>query len=205
MFTFVRGLVVESPARVVSANERGVVFQISKAQANALGHAETALVESPLHGASFRAEIESLDRARAQVSVSRLEPFDKYMERRQLSRVVPDHPMLVRVHTGENSVNGRVADISASALAADLDLRAVVKLQGARLVDLEVWGEERGPGALCDFETQGRLQRICEIEDVSGQACRAVIEMDAYPALDKTLRRYVARRQREILTELEVA
>ena len=65
--------------------------------------------------------------------------------------------------------------------------------------------EDRGTEGLCDFEVTGHLRRMVQHEVAGNPAARVVIGMDTYPALAEVLARYVARRQREILSELEAS
>jgi hypothetical protein len=202
---FVDGVVLEGEADVVTADPGGVILQVDRRVLAAITRSGSALIESPLHGATYRATLEAVDPARAYVSLCALEPFDSYHERRGDTRTVPGTPMLVRVHGLGREASGRVVDLSPGSLAADFDQEGFARVAGADLVRLAVWGEPGTCTVLDDFETTARIQRTFLHQEEGRCACRAVLVLDTYPALERALRRYVARRQREVLTELRLA
>ncbi len=204
-FAFVDGVVVESAARVVSADPGGLVLAIDRGQLAALETTRTLLVESPLHGTTFRAEVEVVDHRRGLVSIRDLTAFHAYHERRGHGRTVPGTAMLARVCGLGREARGRVVDLSPRALAADFDRDGFHRVARAPLVRVDVWGEHDTPSLLEDFEATAHIRRTEEHSDHGKAACRVVLELDAYPALERALRRYVAGRQREILTRLGLA
>jgi hypothetical protein len=199
---FVDGLAVSGEVHVVCADEGGVVVEVEPAQLSALERSGLALVESPLHGATYRARVDGVKRGRRYASLSRFEAFDAYSERRGLSRVVPVYPVLAHVSEGDDMTSGRVVDLSPGALAADFDRAAVTRLLDYDSVRLDVWGDGNDTGGFPDFMTSARFTRRAERMHEGVAVCRAVLEFEAYPALERTLRQYVARRQRELLIEL---
>jgi hypothetical protein len=201
---FVDGVAVEGEADVVTADPGGVILQVDGRLLAAISRTRSALIESPLHGATYRAALEEVDPARGYVSLCALEPFDARHERRLQTRTVPGMPMLARVHGLGHETSGRVVDLSPRSLAADFERERFERVAGAELVRVEVWGEHGTCAVLDDFETTARIQRTFLREKEGRCACRAVLALDTYPALDRALRRYVARRQREVLTELRL-
>ncbi len=209
-FAFVDGLVVASPARVVSADPCGVVLCVERTQIAALERSGTLLIESPLHGSTYRGSVDGVDRRRCYASLSHLEAFDAYSERRSYERTTPGFAMLAKLSLGVTEVSGRVTDLSARALAADFDPQAITRIPADRDLQLEVWGNKSDnvwgePGdenTLHDFVTTARINRTVDVQRDGVAACRVVLELDPYPALDRKLRRYIAQRQREVLVEL---
>lgn len=53
-YTFVNGVVIDSVARVISADPVGPVLAVDRTQLAALERTRSVLLESPLHGATFR-------------------------------------------------------------------------------------------------------------------------------------------------------
>ena len=199
---FVNGLAVSGEVQVVCADEGGVVVEVEPAQLAALERSGIALVESPLHGATYRAHVDGVKRGRRYASLSGFEAFDAYSERRGLSRVVPVYPVLAHVSEGDYMTSGRVVDLSPGALAADFDRAAVSRLLACASVRLDVWGDSGDTEGFPDFMTSARFTRRTNRMHEGEAVCRAVLEFEAYPALERTLRQYVARRQRELLIEL---
>lgn len=204
-YAFVDGVVVESIARVISADPVGLVLAVDRTQLAALERKRILLLESPLHGATFHATVDAIDHRRAYVSLSSLQPFETYQERRAQCRTVPSIPLLARLHGRGHAASGRVLDLSIHSLAADFDARAFARVSQAAVVRLDVWGEPDAPSPFPDFETTAQISRSTAHEENGVPACRAVLEFDSYPALSSALHRYVARRQRDILMELRVA
>lgn len=198
------GVVVEGPARVVAAGGHEVVLEVTGEQATALSHTSLAIVESPVHGTSFRASVAHLQPTRNEVSLSSFERFKDCIGRRRHSRVTPTHAMLVRLTCGEKEVFGRVVDISSGALAAVIDSRALTRLGSEdELLGLDVWGEPQSGQRLSDFSVSGRMKRVERRDAFNLPFRKVVVCFEVYPALEKILNRYVARRQREILVALE--
>lgn len=204
-FAFVDGLVVTGVVEVISADPYGLVLQVERAQTAALERAQTVLLESPLHGASYRATVDLVDHRRAYVSLSGLEPFGNYEERRAQSRAAPAIPLLAKVFGHGETATGRVVDLSSHALAGDFERSSFDRVAGAPVVRLDVWGEEVTAAPLPDFEIDARIRRSTRSEGSEPAACRVVLAFDPYPALERVLRRYVARRQRDVMLELTAA
>jgi hypothetical protein len=198
------GVVVEGPARVLHAADHEVILEVGAEQAAALARARLAIVESPVHGTSFRACVATTWPAGREVRLTELVPFKEYIGRRRDSRVVPVHPMLVRLSRDEDEAFGRVVDVSSSALATIVDGRIAGSLASTdvRLV-LDVWGEIDADPRLPDFSVNGRILRIGAAEEIAAPFLKVVVAFDAYPALDTELKRYTARRQREVMVILE--
>lgn len=201
-FAFVDGVVVSSVANIVSADPCGVVLRVDRTQIAALERNAMLLIESPLHGSTYRGKVDGIDRRRHYASVSHLETFDTYSERRSHSRASPGFAMLAKVLLQDTEISGRVVDISAQALAADFDPGAVGLISPEEDLELEVWGNQEKENRLHDFVITARMTRTTDVERDGAIACRAVFELDPYRALERSLRRYVAKRQREILIEL---
>ena len=205
IFAFVDGIVADSPARVISSDPCGLVLEVDARLLPALTRSDGVLVESPLHGAAFRARVDEVDHRRAYVSLSKLETFGAYHERRHSGRAVPRVPLLVKVFGRGHEAIGRVVDLSTAALSADFERARFARVANAPVVRLEVWGEDDEHVALQDFVTTARIHRTDERDRGALAATRVVLELDAFPALERALGRYVARRQRAILTELGLA
>ena len=203
-FAFFDGLVVQSHAKVVSADPYGLVLQVERAQLAALERTRSILLESPLHGATYRASVDEVDHRKAYVSLSNLEAFDAYHERRAHSRAVPAIPLLARARGYGEEATGRVSDLSTHSLAVDFNPGSFTRVAQAPLLRLDVWGEPGTKSPLPDFEVTASVGRSADGED-GNMACHAVLAFVPYPALERALRRYVARRQRDILTELRIA
>ncbi len=201
-YAFIDGLVIEGHVAVVSADPAGLVLAVDRAQLAALERTGTVLLESPLHGATFRATVDDVDLRRAYVSLSGLQPFNGYRERRGTCRVVPALPLLAKVRGRGEAASGRLVDLSARSLAADFDRAGFSRVCEEPLLRLEVWGEADGTSSLPDFETTARIRRTAE---PGARIRRAVLELDAFPALGRALHRYVAGRQRDILVNLRLA
>jgi len=204
-FAFVDGVAIKSLAKVMSADPYGLVLKVVRDQTQALERASTVLLESPLHGATYRAIVDLVDHRTGYLSLSGLEPFGSYHERRAHGRAVPAIPMLAQVSGHGSRSSGRVVDVSTHSLAANFDSASFLRVAAAPLVRLDVWGEPDVEGPLPDFEVTARVSRSEGEEPPAGGVCRGVLEFDPYPALGTALRRYVARRERDILTELNLA
>lgn len=203
-YAFVDGVVVRGMADVVSADPYGLVLQVDRRQTAALERAQTVLLESPLHGAAYRATVDLVDHLQAYVSLSGLEPFGNYHERRAQSRAAPSIPLLAKVSGHGQTATGRVVDISICSLAVDFDRRSFERVSRAPLVRLDVWGEDNEASPLPDFEITAQIRRCTDTPAVGVMACRAVLSFAPYPALDRALRRYVAARQREVMLGLAI-
>jgi len=204
-FAFVDGVVLSSTARVVSADPCGVVLCVERTQIAALERHGMLLIESPLHGSTYRGEVDGIDRRRHYASLSHLEAFDAYSERRSHSRATPGFAMLAKILLQDTEISGRVVDLSAHALAADFDPKALARVSPGAELQLEVWGNQENDNRLHDFVTTARISRTKEVQCDGAVACRAVFELDPYRALERSLRRYIAKRQREILIDLCLA
>ena len=204
VFVFIDGLVINSSVGVISADPCGLVLEVDRSQLAAFERSRSVVLESPLHGATFRAAVDAVDRRRAYLSLSGLEPYDAYHERRAQIRAVPIFPLLARLHNRGEEARGRVLDLSTHSLAADFDARAFSRVARAAVIRLDVWGETQTSNTFPDFETTAKITRRTQRDENGKQAYRAVLEFDSYPALNRTLRRYVARRQRDLMTELLV-
>ena len=201
-YAFVDGVVIDSAARVISADPVGLVLAVDRIQLAALERKRSVLLESPLHGATFRATVDAVDHRRGYVSLSALQPFETYHERRAQCRAVPSIPLLARLYGRGNAASGRVLDLSIHSLAAKFDASAFARVAQAQVVRLDVWGEPDAPSPFPDFETTAQISHSTAHEENGVQACRAVLEFDSYPALNSALHRYVARRQRDTLMKL---
>ncbi len=204
-YAFVDGVAVRCAVRVISADPGGVVLSVGRNHLTAMERAQMVLLESPLHGATFRTAIDEVDPLNGYVSVSRLQPCGKHHERRAVARAVPGLAMPVRVHTEAHEAMGRVVDLSPSAVAADFEHDRFLPLSLATSVRLDVSGDPDETSELESFVADARIRRTSEREHRGLLACRAVFEFDSYPALDRVLRRYVARRQLHVLTGLLAA
>ena len=204
-FAFIDGLVINSPAKVVSADPHGLVLKVERAQLAALERTRTVVLESPLHGTTFRAAVDAVDHRRAYMCLSSLQPFDAYHERRTQSRAAPAMPLLARLHARGEEASGRVFDLSTRSLAADFETDAFSRVARAPVIRLDVWGGTETSSPLPDFQTTAHVSRSTQRSEDGVAVCRAVLELDSYPALSSRLHRYVARRHRDLLTELLLA
>jgi hypothetical protein len=71
-YTFVDGVVIDSLARVLSADPVGLVLAVDRTQLATLGRKRSVLLESPVHGATFHATVDAVNHRRAYVSLSAL-------------------------------------------------------------------------------------------------------------------------------------
>lgn len=204
LFAFVDGVVIEGFASVVSADPYGLVLLAERSQLTALDRARTVLLESPLHGASYRAEVDLVDHEKAFVSLHRLRHFGAYQDRRAYQRAAPGLPLMAQISGYGESASGRVADVSAHSLAVDVDPLTFSRVARAPLVRVDVWGEENATGSLPEFEVTAQVHRSAAMLETDERLIRAVLAFEPYPALARALRRYVARRQRDVLVELEL-
>ena len=202
--TCYEGLVIEGAAKVVQAGEGRVVMAVAPDQARALAHTKLAFVESPLHGCGYRARVHCASPPTGEIELTDFEPFNEVVARRKQPRVLPVHAMLMRLTKADDEVCGRVIDVSPEALGAIVDRDAINRFgQTDGEAQVDVWGEYAKIDGLEDFRTSAFLIRLTELEPANAQLCKVVIGLSVFPALERALNRYTARRQRETLVALE--
>ncbi len=202
--TWYQGILVNGAAEVLQAEGECAVFELGAEQINALEHTRVVFVESPVHGTCFSALIAELNSALQTVTLSHFQPFRDFMERRDWPRVPPSHAMLVRLTQGSQELSGRVVDIAVKSLCGVFDRSAMQQVADSHDVELHVWGEHEAVDPLTDFNASGRIIRMNAVSGSNPAASRVVIALDTYPALERVLNTYVARRELEVMATLAV-
>lgn len=202
--TWYQGILVSGAAEVLAAEDECVVFALGAEQIKALEHTRTVFVESPVHGICYSALIADLNPLTQTVTLAHFQPFRDFMERRDWPRVPPSHAMLVRITAGDQELCGRVVDISVKSLCGVFERDAMKQLGDSHEVDLHVWGEHESANPLTDFNASGEVIRVNDLTGSKPAASRVVIGLTAYPALERVLNTYVARRELEVMATLAV-
>jgi len=201
VFTCFRGVPVDSPAQVVSVSDEGVTLRVSATQVAILGKTGLALVESPVHGAAFRAYSSRVDAAAYEVTFSHFIRHDQPLERRQHSRIRPQRPLPVTIRKASKEFTGWLFDVSAVAAAIQLRNLELAPLKEGDSVELYFALPRIAGAGEISMSLPGRVNMICRNDEDDRQAVRVVVKMPGSAKLCTQISEYVTDRKNRALTE----
>ena len=199
-----RGVPISSDATVVDVGTGDVTFALEPTQLNVVSRAECSLIESPIHGVTFRAYPTLVDAQNCRVTFAQFHRHHGLgAELRTNLRVELDAAIQVLLCFEGNEVSGSLVDVSVASLAVYIVDGTVNALQEGNQVEIRI---PDLPGETeAGLKATGKVIRTMPVVDEQPGACRLVIYLSANESLHGLLNAYVETRRDEILAEITAA
>lgn len=201
IFTCFRGIPVDSSAEVVRVGESDVVFRVSETQAAILQRMGLALIESPLHGAAYRAYSTRVDPAAREVTFSHFIKHDAPTNRRRHRRVRPERPVEASIVKGSEQFTGMLFDVSAVAVAVFLRNVDLAALREGVEVELNVWLPRLSGAGEIQLSIPANIIKIHLGVDNDPNAHRVVLSIPGDEKVFDQICRYIVDAQERSLRE----
>ncbi len=201
VFTCFRGIPVDSSAEVINVSELEVTFRVSPTQAAILRRMGLALIESPLHGAAYRAYSTQVDVGACEVTFSHFIEHDEPMERRRYHRVRPERPIEASISKGSDEFTGMLFDVSAVAAAVFLRNVDLSPLGDGDEVELNVWLPRLSSSGELHLSIPARVGKIHSGVENDPDAHRVVLDIPGDAEVFDQICRYIVDAQERSLRE----
>ncbi len=201
IFTCFRGIPVDSSAEVIKVGELDVTFRVSPTQAAILQRMGLALIESPLHGAAYRAYSTNVDSAACEVTFSHFIEHDEPMERRQYHRVRPERPVAASIAKGQDEFTGMLFDVSAVAAAVFLRNVNLAALNEGDEVELNVWLPRLSASGELQLSIPAHVSAVHSGVEQDPDAHRVVLDIPGDEKVFDQICRYIVDAQERSLRE----